>query len=253
MHDKSKLTVIYPQMQQIVNEFPYDDHEFYFLDDSEDIRNDLINYFSIEENKKLIPKNMTLYIGPYTGKKGEKLPAFHSIKGTGEIDKHYASTVKEIAAVTIESPEYQALLPMDARGEFPVRNYEDAVKCNFNISAMNCIHSYKPGMKPKFPVDEDLVPHVEAESTLKVIYSKFSNFFKQKSTGNIPIPKETRVVSESGSSSSSSSVNLSASPSPTYTPAGWMRAKPRLPSTSSSEGEENEAGNTHISSSKSLM
>ena len=99
LHDKSKISIIYAQIQKIANEYPDDEIDFEFYDDKDEILNGLYLFFN--RNKKLIPKQCTLNLHRFAGKEIANYPP---IIGEGEfINKNYAQTLIEFAKTVLKS------------------------------------------------------------------------------------------------------------------------------------------------------
>ncbi|MBL7481111.1 hypothetical protein [Legionella bononiensis] len=157
IHDESKLTVIYAQMHKMAKEHPYDDLQFNFIDDREDILNHLHDYFL--KYPELIPHNVTLnlkrYMGPidkFENPIDPLVTEYAPIKGTRpEADHDYRQTVKMMAAVTIEQMNAHDYYLCATKAKSPIQSYEEAKKYNYNISVIKAVGYYKPGMMPINP------------------------------------------------------------------------------------------------------
>ncbi|KTD31915.1 hypothetical protein [Legionella maceachernii] len=66
LHDESKLSLLLAQIHKLASEHPEDEIEFYFYDDQKKILDRLNAFFSIPENRRLLPKNLKeLHLIPY--------------------------------------------------------------------------------------------------------------------------------------------------------------------------------------------
>lgn len=96
LYDESKVRLLYVQMHYIASLNPHDEIIFEFYDDRVDILNDLVEFYSKDEGRLLIPCNVTLKLNCYDGETTtvSNLLCQHmaSIAGRGVLDKHYAET-----------------------------------------------------------------------------------------------------------------------------------------------------------------
>jgi hypothetical protein len=227
LHDDSKLCVIYAQMHKMSLEHPYDTLNYNFLDDRDDLLQNLHEYFL--KYPEMIPHNVTLKLKKYTGPidiDGNKIDPliteFAPIKGARPYaDGDYRQTVKTMAAVTIEQMTEQNYDLLATNARHPITTYAEAQNVQFNMTAIKCVQYYKPGMLPASP------PEVPAQSKGFRFFGR--TFF---SSSNLPIssiksPHHASSLSPRPSSSSSSSLShtpahsdsFSSIPSPKPTPS----------------------------------
>ncbi len=220
IHDESKLTTVYAQMHELALSHSDDDaFNFYFTDDREDLLNELHIYFS--QYPQMIPRNVKLclrhYRGPIDRDDNEITPLFHDytpIQGTREKpDENYRQTVKSMAAVTIEQMTEKGI---DIAANYGakaaiVTTYADAQKCNFDMSAIKCVHYYVPDAMPKHP-PKPLSAKKEKQFAVKKAHA---------CDAREAIEKTTSLHAESSSSTSISLPvsTLNAASSSTWTPA----------------------------------
>lgn len=154
IHDESKLSLIYAQMHKTALENPKEQIQFNFIDDREDLLNDLHAYFT--KYPESIPKNVTLNLKRYVGpidKSGvavtQEIIDYTPIQGKGtKPDSDYRHTVKMMAAVTIEKKFADETYVFGSRSKGPISTYEQAKENNFDVSASKFIRYYEPGMRP---------------------------------------------------------------------------------------------------------
>ena len=188
VHDDSKLTLLYAQIHKVVLEHPFDEIQFNFFDDREDILTGLHTYFL--KYPDLIPLNVTLnlkrYMGPVDRNEAlidPQVVEYESIRGSGkQIDINYRETIKTIAAVSIEQMSAKGLDITSYSSTRPIINYFEAQQVNFDCAAINSIQYYEPGMIPKSSLPP---PPVKKE--------KFS-FFRKKSKDIIVIEEEQLIT-----------------------------------------------------------
>lgn len=90
LHDPSKISVIYSQMQKIASEHPGDQIDFEFFDDKEDILNKLHAFFT--QNSHLIPNQIKLKLHHYAG---NEITPREPISGTGNlVNVDYAESIR---------------------------------------------------------------------------------------------------------------------------------------------------------------
>lgn len=153
-HDESKLIILIAQMYQFAQANPEDALVFYFVDDRHDILTDLSNFF--HKYPQYIPDNMDLmpihYAGPSdeNGRINNPLSTpYPSIKGEGKLQHDVSQLIKHITSTTIQSLAFQTKEPVDRNGT-PVKNYADAERTGFHLSAsLNCAQDFTPLSKKK--------------------------------------------------------------------------------------------------------
>ncbi len=202
VHDESKMTLIYAQIHQLAIDHPHDQIQFHFIDDKEVLLNALHEYFN--QFPELIPKNVTLnlktYTGPTdrTGKPVEQLfKAYNPIQGTSEVpDYDFRNSVKNMAAVAIESEPYVS----SQNSPTNITNFDEAKKYHFDISAINVLKHYKPGMTPKFPADDTTIttkkgkePHMVKTTKLSLFQQGYSESKRSSSNNSL---QESRPKSD---------------------------------------------------------
>jgi hypothetical protein len=91
--DRSKITILYAQIQKIALDYPEAQIDFKFYDDHPALLQGLQDFFM--QNNHLIPSNITLELYRHTGEELEKKV---SIPGTGEsANPNYAKSVRTFA------------------------------------------------------------------------------------------------------------------------------------------------------------
>lgn len=186
VHDESKMTLIYAQMHKLAIDHPNDQIQFHFIDDKEELLNDLYEYFS--KFPELIPKNVTLNLKAYTGptdRNGKPVAqlfkAYNPIQGTRELPDHdFRNTVKNMAAVAIESEPYIT----SQHSPTSITSYNEAQKYHLDISAIKVLKYYQPGMMPKFPTSDttQIKKKMKASSSLET--TRFSLFQEERFKSN---------------------------------------------------------------------
>lgn len=196
IHDESKLTVVYAQMHKIASENPLEPIEFNFYDDREDILDGLKTYFS--RYPETIPPNITLKLHRYKGTKNldnsnidPLIASYASLYGNNrsKIDSEYRTTVKTMAAVTIEKLTAQGIDITSSQAGYPVRTYDDAEKAGFAISPIKCVEHYQPGDEPLIkPQTPPITPAPRKGSQIgtRLKTSISSLFTKPKSVSSTP-------------------------------------------------------------------
>lgn len=240
IHDTSKLTVLYAQIHKIALEHDPDEPIIYnFYDDRSDILDNLHSYFS--QYPDLIPKNVTLNIKGYRGpisKDGTPYDPliinYPAIKGTRpKADSEYRQTVKNMAAVTLELTTKAGIdISSSSAPGKPITNYEQAESRGFDISAVDCIKYYKPGMIAEFPPKESAVREMPAAkeastsrsgSTIKRGFRSLTDLFSKSSSKSDNTDKtksekdktkHSPAISPRRSPTQSTSSTTSSSPSP---------------------------------------
>lgn len=196
LHDRSKLTILYAMVHRFAKAHPKGCNNYYFYDDDETVLDQLHDYFA--DYPQLLPHNTTLHLRLYKGAQEEPFfKSYRSIVGMGKIDKKYGETVKEMAAMSIESTLYQNTCPVNHSGR-PIRNYADAEKAGFLLtSPLNCVRDYRPGEKrASLTIDEPLdTPRLRAAASQITLFKPSEIKEKRKRKGsqlqeeNLPIPE----------------------------------------------------------------
>ena len=134
LHDESKITLIYCQMQKIAVENPLATIDFEFYDDKEDILLGLQTFFL--ENKHLIPANTRLHLYQYDG--SNKVTVCEPIAGTGRVNQQYAQTIRAFGDVVLTFAESQgSLCNTDGNDATPVEIKKALYNANFVFNANN--------------------------------------------------------------------------------------------------------------------
>jgi hypothetical protein len=186
VHDESKMTLIYAQMHKLAIDHPNDQIQFHFIDDKEELLNDLYEYFS--KFPELIPKNVTLNLKAYTGptdRNGKPVAqlfkAYNPIPGTRELPDHdFRNTVKNMAAVAIEGEPYIT----SQYSHTSITRYSEAKKYHLDLSAIKVLKYYQPGMIPKFPAVETAQTKKKMEAPSSIETTRFSLFQEERFKSN---------------------------------------------------------------------
>lgn len=233
IHDESKLTILYAQIHKIALENPTEPIEFNFVDDRADLLENLHTYFS--KYPELIPQNVRLNLKQYIGESvlSEQgldpfIKHYAPVQGIGRLDVNYPNTVKQIAAVTIEQMHENDNYITTKTSYRAISSYAEAEKYHFDISKVQCIPYFTPGMIPQNHVDSSTMPYqkVGSESTAAPAGSSKNKIIKlANKTGSWIMKKfsKRRATSPDLSTFNSSSLPGSSSdiselrmPSPEY-------------------------------------
>ncbi|TAL62640.1 MAG: hypothetical protein EPN84_06160, partial [Legionella sp.] len=206
--DESKLTLLYAQIQKIANEKPEEHIDFNFFDDRKDILDALQQYFT--DYPKLIPKNVTLILNRYAGPTDEKgkvnkplITPYDPIPGEGEEpDANYLLTVKQMAAVTLENtfPD-----PVSASSALRMNCYNNVASVKFDVSPIECVKYYKPGMLPIQPISEPKEAANDSETPDSKDAAPLRRLSNLRSKGSSFFGSIRRTISNTHTSSSASS------------------------------------------------
>lgn len=156
--DRSKLSVLCAQMQQIANDFPNEKITYEFFDDKEDILKPLADFLGNPQNAHWIPKNVQLVLNHYDGKEVKKL--CEPIQGTGEIDPNYRETIIKMAEI-VSGKTRDQFFEKNSVVKFGIPNYHFIDE--FNKSPAKCqeFSNYLSKNKPtqnNLPVSTDTLP-----------------------------------------------------------------------------------------------
>lgn len=231
MHDESKLTVLYAQIHKIAKDHPLDDLQFNFIDDREDILDNLHNYFL--KYPELIPHNVTLhlkkYIGPYDKDNNPIDPImkdYAPLRGTrAEADADYKHTVKIMAAVTIEQMNAKDYFLTATLSRKSISSYEEAKRYHFNTSTIKVAAYYEPGMLPDKP-PEYFTPKKSRLARFGSSFFSSRNLLADTYGTSSSSPRSASMTSSSSdprpgfsyASSSTSNTPYNDAPDPAYVP-----------------------------------
>lgn len=234
IHDESKLTLLYAQMHKVALENPNERIEFNFIDDRDDLLNQLQAYFTQYPSE--IPPNVQLKLKQYRGPSdingkpyNPQVLDYPAIQGTAvDADKAYVQTVKKMAAVTIEQMTQKGIDITGTKTTGPIRDYNEAKEQRFDMSAIRCTGHYTPDKQPAQPINEPAA--LPKSLSLKARMSSLGNLF-QSSTNNSNNTSKKLVrknsspkPSPASSSSSSSGTSLKSS----LNAKSGIRTSPRL-------------------------
>lgn len=206
IEDVSKISIVYAQMQRAAINHPDDEISYTFIDDREDIRDSVYQFFA--KNKDLIPANVKLKIRGYEGPvkpDGNAVESliiknFPSLQGTqraNSVDHDYRNTVKMMTAVVLESEEAQDYHSVSDNSCRPIIDYTGAKNAGFHVvGSVNCAKYYTPGVKPydtsfqEQPESQSMSSSStsskskSASSSSKSVLKKITNFFSSDSSKN---------------------------------------------------------------------
>lgn len=221
IHDESKLTILYAQMHKVALEHSEELIEFNFVDDRADLLENLHTYFI--KYPELIPQNVRLNLKRYNGEPNlseQELDLFikhyEPVQGIGRLDFNYPNTVIQIAAVTIEQMNVNENYITAKRAYRPISSYAQAKNYHFNISRIQCIPYFTPGMIPQNPMDSSTTTHQKigsqstvpptGSSTSKIIQltTKTKSWFMNKFSKRIVNSPDINQCSSSSIAGSSS-------------------------------------------------
>lgn len=169
LHDPSKISVLYAQIQQIALENPDDEIDFVFYDDKLNLINGLNDFFTA--NKHLIPKNVTLKLRHYAGDEITKKP---SIIGEGTVNEYYDASIRRAGHAFLKSTAAKGNL-FNVLGN--VVDADGIIADNYNCGVYFTIESTLDILINSH-VSEEIQAHMRAQKAIAEVieaYTKYSN------------------------------------------------------------------------------
>lgn len=139
LHDKSKISVIYLQMQKIASEYPDEKVDFEFFDDKGDILDGLQEFFT--QNSHLIPCQIKLKLHHYAG---EEITPRALIIGTGNfVNADYAKSIRRFGDNVLAKLAAQGdLYSVTGDKVGPQTIQDEQYNCGVEISVKNYVDDF---------------------------------------------------------------------------------------------------------------